>query len=197
MESHKERTARYTQEALAQTPGRDWEEKCFTLARQLAWVRDKLERGEALAEGSDPWRAAHYRTLFHALAPDHPLLRKMEKDMEPTGKKSDDGKPPIALVPSALIHGAARVLAHGAEKYGPHNWRGGIKYSRIYSALLRHLLAWNDGEDQDPVDKGGSGLNHLCHAACELAFLMQFVADGRKDLDDRYKETPSAQAKNE
>jgi hypothetical protein len=43
-------------------------------------------------------------------------------------------------------------------------------------------MAWLDGADLDE----DSGLQHLDHAACELAFLIDTLKT-RPDLDDRYK----------
>ncbi len=88
------------------------------------------------------------------------------------GSMDDPRKLPIWLVPRALIDGAARALQHGAKKYAPGNWMRGMDYSEVYSALQRHLLAWNEGEDIDP----DSGLNHLDHAAACLGFLSEYVA---------------------
>ena len=88
------------------------------------------------------------------------------------GSMDDPRKLPIWLVPNALVHGAARALQHGAVRYAPNNWRKGMDYSEVYSALQRHLLAWNEDEDIDP----DSGLNHLDHAAACLGFLSEYVA---------------------
>lgn len=88
------------------------------------------------------------------------------------GSMDDPRKLPIWLVPRALIDGAARALQHGAVRYAPNNWRKGMDYSEVYSALQRHLLAWNEDEDIDP----DSGLNHLDHAAACLGFLSEYVA---------------------
>lgn len=88
------------------------------------------------------------------------------------GSMDDPRKLPIWLVPRALIDGAARALQHGAIRYAPNNWRKGMNYSEVYSALQRHLLAWNEDEDIDP----DSGLNHLDHAAACLGFLSEYVA---------------------
>ena len=88
------------------------------------------------------------------------------------GSMDDPRKLPIWLVPNALVNGAARALQHGAVRYAPNNWRKGMDYSEVYSALQRHLLAWNEDEDIDP----DSGLNHLDHAAACLGFLSEYVA---------------------
>jgi hypothetical protein len=86
------------------------------------------------------------------------------------------------LDPDAL-EGLAKVLTFGAKKYAAHNWKGGINYSRVLAALLRHCFAIMRGEDIDPE----SGLPHVDHLGCCWMFL-SFYMKNRKDLDDRYKE---------
>jgi hypothetical protein len=76
----------------------------------------------------------------------------------------------------------AKVLDHGAKKYSAHNWRGGFVWSRIASAILRHLFAWLTGEDKDPE----SGLSHLAHAGCGIMFLLTFQLT-KTGKDDRFK----------
>ena len=99
------------------------------------------------------------------------------------GVKYDSNKPNTALLPPLSLLGAARVLGMGASKYGPDNWRGGIEYRRLLGAALRHIFAYNSGEDTDPE----SGLSHIHHATVNLMFLGEFIELNRKDLDDRYK----------
>lgn len=95
-------------------------------------------------------------------------------------------KPPMELVPAALIRACARAMGYGANKYAANNWRRGMRWGEVYGALLRHLTAWNAGEDIDAEENGGSGLNHLDHAAACLAFLTHMVNDERyKEMDDR------------
>lgn len=97
------------------------------------------------------------------------------------GLKYDNGKPPMSLLDRKWLEGVAQVLGFGANKYAAHNWRKGITYSRLSDAALRHLLAFNDGEDTDPE----SGLSHLYHASCCLMFLSN-MAITKPELDDRY-----------
>jgi len=99
-----------------------------------------------------------------------------------TAKKNDKGKPPMALISNVAMRGLADVLAFGAEKYQANGWRSGMEWSRYVSAAMRHIMAWNDGEDVDPE----SGLSHLDHAACCLMFLSEFEKTGN-GTDDRYK----------
>ena len=99
--------------------------------------------------------------------------------------KFDNGKSPIALVPPEVITEIADVLAFGANKYGPNNWRDDgycTEWSRTYSSLQRHLNAFWSGEDNDPE----SGLSHLAHAMTQLAILMVHRKDGNHHMDDRY-----------
>lgn len=98
------------------------------------------------------------------------------------GTKHDAAKIPVDLFPEEAILRISEVLAFGAAKYGRHNWRQGIVYSRVYAAALRHLLAWSAGEQCDSE----SGLSHLAHAGACVAFLLEFEKT-RPDLDDRWK----------
>lgn len=105
----------------------------------------------------------------------------MSNDWTEAGVKFDAGKPPMSLLDRYALEQTALVLAFGASKYQPHNWRGGIKHRRLIDAALRHLLAISDGEDTDPE----SGLPHAAHAMCCLQFLL-WMQKHRPDLDDRY-----------
>lgn len=111
------------------------------------------------------------------------------------GVKFDAGKPPLSLIPKSALDQEALVLGFGAAKYGRNNWRKGIAWSRLIDATLRHITAFNEGEDFDPE----TGLSHLAHARCGLAFLIEY-SETHKELDDRAKagdavhqlDTPSA-----
>jgi hypothetical protein len=96
--------------------------------------------------------------------------------------KHDDNKPPINLLSREALEQTAMVMAFGKEKYAAHNWRSGFAWSRPLSAAMRHIMAFNDGEDKDPE----SGLSHLAHAACCIMFLLEFEKT-HKHLDDRFK----------
>lgn len=96
--------------------------------------------------------------------------------------KNDSLKPRMDLLPSYPLEEVACVLGFGAEKYGDHNWRHGMVWSRLYASALRHLLSWNAGEDKDPE----TGRSHLAHACCCLLFLLQYERD-HPHLDNRFK----------
>lgn len=96
--------------------------------------------------------------------------------------KFDTNKLPLNLLSTEAMNQTAAVLAFGAKKYAEHNWRAGFTWSRPLAAAMRHLTAFNDGEDTDPE----SGLSHLAHAACCIMFLLEFEKT-HPELDDRYK----------
>lgn len=105
----------------------------------------------------------------------------MTTDPRPAvGLKHDAGKPPLSLLDRHALEAIAEVMNFGATKYGRHQWRGGIAYSRLIDAALRHIYAFADGEDLDPE----SGLSHVAHAGCCILFLLR-MAHERTDLDDR------------
>jgi len=94
--------------------------------------------------------------------------------------KHDHDKVDLSMLPTEVLESVSRVLMFGADKYGRDNWKPGMKWMRLYSASLRHLFAWQRGEDEDPE----SDLNHLDHAICSLLFL-RYYAHHDIEGDDR------------
>lgn len=93
--------------------------------------------------------------------------------------KADAGKPKLSMVPRQIIYDIAGVREYGAEKYGdPDNWKR-VEKQRYIDAAFRHFLSYLDdpgGRDEE------SGLPHLSHLACNIAFLCEM--EGRDD-DER------------
>ena len=86
--------------------------------------------------------------------------------------KADAGKLQLTLVPRQIIRDIARVRTYGNNKYpegGPENWKR-VEPERYRDAAFRHFLAYLD--DPDGVDPE-SGLKHLAHLACNVAFLCE------------------------
>lgn len=102
-----------------------------------------------------------------------------EADMDKPDQqpKADQGKPHPSWVPVALIEGVMAVREYGTARYGdPDNWRK-MEPERYHEALLRHILAaWNDPYKIDPE----SGLPHIAHAACNIAFLLEMKKEENK-----------------
>jgi len=97
------------------------------------------------------------------------------------GVKFDAEKAALDLIPLEALIGLGNVLTFGAKKYQRANWANGIEYSRLISAALRHIAAFNAGQDMDPE----SGLSHIDHALCNLAFLA-WMRVHRTDMDNRW-----------
>lgn len=98
------------------------------------------------------------------------------------GRKDDTGKDPWHLMPWDAARAVVHVLRFGAAKYSDRNWEHGMAWSRPFSALLRHMTAWWEGEKADPE----TGYSHLWHAGCCVMFLIAFEIRGA-GVDDRPK----------
>lgn len=88
--------------------------------------------------------------------------------------KADAGKPKLTLVPRKILTAIARVREYGCKKYGdPENWRQ-VDKQRYRDAAFRHFIAYLDdptGTDEE------SGLPHLSHLACNIAFLCELEGE--------------------
>jgi len=98
--------------------------------------------------------------------------------------KKDKGKTSFILLPPKALERIANVFTYGEGKYHAFNYKTGtgLDWDRPYSACLRHLNAWNGGED---IDKE-SGKNHLFHAGCCIMMLIDLVESGI-GKDTRFK----------
>ena len=97
--------------------------------------------------------------------------------LEIPGHKDDGGKSRLDLIVPGWLWEVGHVLAHGAKKYGPNNWQK-VEPARYHAAILRHALAYQDGQTYDPE----TGLHHQAHLACSSMFLFwhdrgQAIAD--------------------
>jgi len=97
-------------------------------------------------------------------------------------------KPPLRLLPPALMLYTSRVMELGASKYGAFNWRKNKVMHSIYiEAAMRHLLCIIDGEEIDPE----SGMPHMAHVAACAGIVLDAKATGNL-IDDL--PTPGASA---
>lgn len=96
-------------------------------------------------------------------------------------------KPGVSTFPMKVLFEAAAATKHGADKYGPFNWRDTpVQATAYFDAALRHLTAWFEGEDLDP----DSGLPHLAHVIAGIAVFRDAQLHGSW-IDDRPKTRPS------
>lgn len=107
------------------------------------------------------------------------MKKKSRKPLQ--GHKADADKVRLELMPLDALEEVGKVLTLGARKYGDRNWERGIKYGRVYGALLRHAAAWFQGQQRDPE----TGLSHMAHCSANALFLLAYELRGGKRLDDR------------
>lgn len=104
--------------------------------------------------------------------------------MDDQKAKADAGKAKLTLVPRDIIWAIAAVREYGNRKYpegGSENWRQ-VEIPRYRDAAFRHFLRYLDdhaGADEE------SGLPHLWHLACNIAFLCELEDEAIKDEIER------------
>lgn len=103
--------------------------------------------------------------------------KKKDKNIVNQSAKADDGKPKPSLVPKQIIYEIEKVRNFGVKKYNdPDNWRR-VDIDRYHEALLRHTLAiWDDVAARDKE----SGMLHLAHIACNVAFILELMSEGER-----------------
>lgn len=82
--------------------------------------------------------------------------------------KFDLGKRRWRLLPLDIVNDVVDVLDLGAIKYGIDNWKKCEDWDRYFDALMRHIIAWRQGEKLDTE----TNKHHLAHAICCAIFLM-------------------------
>ena len=97
------------------------------------------------------------------------VIREYPEDYQ-EGKKFDEDKIRMELIPPELLTEVGKILTFGSKKYGDRNWEKGMDWGRVYGALQRHLNAYWSGQDKDEE----TGESHLAHAACCIAFLVTY-----------------------
>ena len=91
-------------------------------------------------------------------------------------------KAPLSIIPSAALAFLAWGLQNGADKYGKTNWRAsGVRGSIYLDAAIRHIVAWNEGEEVDPDDR----VHNLAGAMASLAIYIDALENGFLEHDDR------------
>jgi hypothetical protein len=97
------------------------------------------------------------------------------------GRKDDQEKPEMDLLPPEFLEQTAQVLTIGAKRYGRFNWKH-VERHRYIAALLRHICA--DMKDPGGADKD-DGLPHMAHVAANAAIII-----GLDALAKRNKKAP-------
>ena len=102
------------------------------------------------------------------------------EDTVDSGKKDDLGKECFDLFPMMPLLELAKLFTLGAIKYGERNWEKGIKFGRLFAAMMRHAIKWWAGEKYDPVD----GQHHLTAVMWNAMVLME-LENTHPEMDDR------------
>jgi hypothetical protein len=96
--------------------------------------------------------------------------------------KAAEAKPRLDLLSGIALDEMGMVLRMGSEKYADNLWRTNpTVWSARIGSVLRHVFAFNDGEDNDPE----SGHSHLTHAMVQLMFLLEYTHTNTSK-DDRW-----------
>lgn len=107
------------------------------------------------------------------------------------GLRFNKNKIPLSLCPPQIVYAVAEVLWKSCDqnggKYPKWNYKKGLLMTGVADSLLRHILAWLTGEDFDAE----SGLHHLKHVACNVAFLLEFL-ETKPEMDDRHEANKEA-----
>lgn len=111
--------------------------------------------------------------------------------VDPTTGGMKGSKPvKLSLVPPRMLQVLGEVYGNGAKKYDRENWRRGYRWSLSFDALMRHALAFWEGEELDDPAKGGDGLPHMMHAAFHCFALATFADEGLGTDDRPYSIAP-------
>lgn len=98
-----------------------------------------------------------------------------------SASKNDQDKVDLSLIPYIALKAEAKAFMVGEKKYKRYNYTKGHKASQLVAAAMRHLVAWNEGEENDPTD----GQPHLGSVrACCAMILRQAELGTLKD--DRF-----------
>ena len=147
---------------------------------------DHILLGCAGGQPGTGWEKCIWQIVDEEPAPDADIEQyyNEEPDVKQNPKHiraQKDGKCPMEYLCYPALMAEARVLKHGADKYGVRNWRiDKILASTYEGAIMRHLLAWATGADADP----DSGESHLAHIRACCAVVLDAIAHDTL-IDDR------------
>jgi len=113
----------------------------------------------------------------------NPVKEILDEEKRIEGRKDTEGKADYSFMPMHVLEAVARVFEGGSKKYGGRmTWMPGIKYSLLFSAIMRHLFDWFF----KCVDKDAeSGEHPLAHVCADVMMILSYL--GNKKFDDRPK----------
>lgn len=96
------------------------------------------------------------------------------------GIKFDKSKARFDLLPMRPLLALANLFTMGALKYGTRNWEKGMKFGRLFAAMMRHIVKWWAGEKYDQEN----GQHHLVAVMWNAMVLME-LEETHPEMDDR------------
>jgi len=99
------------------------------------------------------------------------------------GMRKDTGKLKWHLIPVPALLAFCKVWHGGAVKYAEEQWRGGMKYTRIYRPMISHLNKWLTVGSYDKE----LGTHHLMMVAwgCFVLYMYETFLCKDGSFDDR------------
>jgi hypothetical protein len=92
----------------------------------------------------------------------------------------NNGKAQWSLVDFKSLEPLVDVLEYGAKKYERNNWKKGLPVNENCESLMRHVIAFMDGENTDSE----SGCSHLGHIMANAMFL-SWILENKPEFDNR------------
>lgn len=99
-----------------------------------------------------------------------------------TSKRYNAGKVQTREIDPNFILGIGEVLTKSRAKYEAYNWTKSTKLSTPYESMMRHIMAFQSGEDFDKETQS----HHLLHAATNLMFMYYHITNNPEESDDRF-----------
>lgn len=99
-----------------------------------------------------------------------------------TSARYNEGKVQTREVDPAFILGIGEVLTKSRAKYDHFNWCKPTKLSTPYESMMRHIMAFQQGEELDKETQS----HHLLHAATNLMFMYYHITNNPEESDDRF-----------
>lgn len=99
------------------------------------------------------------------------------------GIRKDSGKLRWHLIPIPALLAFCKVWHGGSIKYDEEQWRGGMKYTRIYRPMMSHLNKWLTCKSSYDTELG---THHLMMVAwgCFVLYMYETFL-GHEQYDDR------------
>lgn len=122
--------------------------------------------------GQQAWTVDFYCTDVPGACPGEKVM----------SERKNEGKIQTREIDPAFILGIGEVLTKSRAKYEHYNWTKSTKLSTPYESMMRHIMAFQSGEDTDKE----TGSHHLLHAATNLMFMYYHITNNPEESDDRF-----------